>query len=190
MNSTDIFYAIVGFGSGTIFLLLLPLFLKIIRELFKNTKYSSLGESSKIRLVRQIDEAVKVLSKMKNGAIITIVNKDSVDNLRTDGVKINASISSDLIVAIFNKLSPLHDGAIVIDSNQITYVATYYKITKKSLRNHYGARHRAAMGISEVSDSLTIVISEETGQITLVKDGVFKTVQPNDFQEKFTEYLK
>ena len=190
MDNTTISYLIIGFGSTMILLLLCPIISKWVKEIFGKTRYNSMGESSKIRLVRQVDEAITILSRNKTGAIITIVNKDNVDHLRTDGVKINADISSDLIISIFNKSSSLHDGAIIIVNNKITFAGTYYKITEKSFHSKYGARHRAAMGISEVSDSLTIVVSEETGKITLVKDGNFSIVKSNDFQEKFTEYLK
>ena len=149
-----------------------------------------MGESSRIRLVRQLNEAVEELSKTKTGAIITIINKDSIDGLRTDGIKMDANISSSIILSIFNKHSPLHDGAIIIDNNKITYAATYYKITSKSINNKYGARHRAAMGISEQTDALTIVISETTGAITFAQKSEFFVVKTNDFQEKLTESLK
>nr|WP_318033879.1 DNA integrity scanning protein DisA nucleotide-binding domain protein [Mycoplasmopsis bovis] len=105
------------------------------------------------------------MSKNKIGALITIENNDNIENLRTDGVIIDANISSSLLISIFNKYSPLHDGAVIIRDNKILYAATFYKITKKSINNQYGARHRAAMGISELCDATTIVVSEETGFI-------------------------
>ena len=189
MTINTIFWALVTFGSVIVFLILAPLIFKFFREAFKKSRYSALGESSKIRLVRQLDEAVKELSEHKTGAIITVVNRESLDHFRTDGVKIDANISSSLILAIFNKKSPLHDGAIIIDNNRITYAGTYYKITKKSIDNKYGARHRAAVGISEQTDALTIVVSEETGAITFTKGGEFIKVDKSEFQEKLTKNL-
>ncbi|WP_334199148.1 DNA integrity scanning protein DisA nucleotide-binding domain protein [Mycoplasma struthionis] len=91
----------------------------------------SLGESTKLRIVYQLKEAIKFLAKTKTGAIITIENKDNLDMLRTDGIIIDANISSSLIISIFNKHSPLHDGAIIIRNNKLYYAATYYKINKK-----------------------------------------------------------
>lgn len=171
-------------------LLFIPFLLKFRSYFIPNDKKNNFGLSSKIRLIFQIKEAVEYLSKHKIGAIITIEASDKLDNLRTDGIVLDANISSSLIISLFNKNSPLHDGAIVIRNNKIVYAATYYKITKKSINNKYGARHRAAIGISEMSDSTTIVISEESGGITISKNAEFTPVKLNDFQEKLTFFLR
>lgn len=151
---------------------------------------SNLGESTRIRLIHQIREALEYLSKNKIGAIITIEQKENLDMLRTDGVIIDANISSSLIISIFNKYCPLHDGAIIIRGSKIYYAATYYKITKKSIDNHYGARHRAALGISEISDSITLVVSEETGGISITKKGVLSTIENSQVQEVLVNIFK
>ena len=151
---------------------------------------SNLGESTRIRLIHQIREALEYLSKNKIGAIITIEQKENLDMLRTDGVIIDANISSSLIITIFNKYCPLHDGAIIIRGSKIYYAATYYKITKKSIDNHYGARHRAALGISEISDSITLVVSEETGGISIAKKGVLSTIENSQVQEVLVNIFK
>lgn len=151
---------------------------------------SNLGESTRIRLIHQIREALEYLSKNKIGAIITIEQKENLDMLRTDGVIIDANISSSLIISIFNKYCPLHDGAIIIRASKIYYAATYYKITKKSIDNHYGARHRAALGISEISDSITLVVSEETGGISIAKKGVLSTIENSQVQEVLVNIFK
>ncbi|MDZ7293349.1 diadenylate cyclase [Mycoplasmopsis pulmonis] len=162
----------------------------LLKFIFKKSRYSKMGNSSKIRLIHQVKEAVEQLAKTKTGAIITIENKDQIDNLRTDGIILDANISSSLIISLFNKESPLHDGAIIIRDNKILYAATYYKITKKSMDNKYGARHRAAMGISELSDATTIIVSEETGEITIAKNSYFNSVSIKDFQENLVKFLK
>ncbi len=190
MSYTTLTLSIIFFGSAILVLSILPYIIKAIRYIFKKSNYSKLGQSSKIRLVHQLNEAVSELSGNKTGAIITIVNKQVLDSFRTDGVVIDANISSSLIISLFNKYSPLHDGAIIIMNNKITYAATYYKITNKSIDNKFGARHRAAMGISEQTDALTIVVSEETGGITITKHGEFYKVKPDEFQEKLTMHRK
>lgn len=164
--------------------------LKLWNFFFRSSKYSKLGQSSKIRLIHQLKEAVEILAKTKTGAIITIENKDQLDNFRTDGIIIDANISSSLIISLFNKLSPLHDGAIIIRNNKIMYASTYYKITRKSVDNKYGARHRAAMGVSEQTDATTIVVSEETGNVTIVKNGQFTTVRLDEFQNQLIKSLR
>ncbi|MGL5204794.1 MAG: diadenylate cyclase [Metamycoplasmataceae bacterium] len=167
-----------------------PLLFSLFKRYIFDNKKNRIGTSSKIRLINQVREAVEFLSKTKTGAIITIENHDVIDNLRTDGIVLDANISSSLIIALFNKNSPLHDGAIIIRENKILYAATYYKITKKSIDNKYGARHRAAMGISEISDATTIIVSEENGGVTIAKNSVLTKVDMNEFQEKLIFFLR
>lgn len=189
MTNTQLFITTTAVGGVIVFLLALPWFIKLVHYLFKKTNYTNLGQSSKIRLVHSLNEACTELSGTKTGAIITIIRKESLDNFRTDGLKINANISSALMIALFRKDSPLHDGAIIIEDNRITYAGTYYKITAKSIDNKYGARHRAALGISEQADALTIVVSEETGKISFTSEGSIIPIKLSEFQEQLTSYL-
>ncbi|WP_262337575.1 diadenylate cyclase, partial [Mycoplasma nasistruthionis] len=129
-------------------------------------------------------------SRNKVGALITIENNDNIDSLRTDGVLVNANISSSLLISIFNKNSPLHDGAVVIRDNKIYYAATFYKITRKSVDSKFGSRHRAAIGISEQCDATTVVVSEEDGGIKIIKGDTIESVQLDQFQEQLIKYLK
>ena len=181
---------LISMLSFVLLLLLLPLIIKMFQILFKKTKYRQMGQSTQIRLIRQLQEAIEILSKSKTGAIITILNKEDISELRTDGIKIDANISTSLIVAIFNKTSPLHDGAIIIDNSKISFAGTYYKITSSSVDNKYGARHRAALGISEECDALTIIVSEENGGVSFAKRGELMKIKIAEFQEKLIENLK
>ncbi|WP_408634334.1 diadenylate cyclase [Mycoplasmopsis fermentans] len=168
----------------------MPLIVNAIKNKMARSHFQKLGQSSQIRLINQLREAVEYLSKNKIGALITIENNDNIDNLRTDGVILNANISSSLLISIFNKYSPLHDGAVIIRDNKIYYASTFYKITRKSIDNQYGARHRAAMGISELCDATTIIVSEETGDVKFVKNGTFYNIRLEQFQEQLVKYLK
>ncbi|MEA4115506.1 diadenylate cyclase [Mycoplasma sp. 744] len=167
-----------------------PLIVQKIKTKNRKNQYQKLGQSSQLRLINQLREAIEYFSKNKIGAIITIENNDNIENLRTDGVILNANISSSLLIAIFNKTSPLHDGAVIIRENKIYYASTFYKITKKSINNQYGARHRAAVGISEICDATTIIVSEETGEVKFVKNGNFYDIRIEQFQEQLIKYLK
>ncbi|EGV00058.1 diadenylate cyclase [Mycoplasmopsis columbina] len=171
-------------------IILVPYLINFIKEKLQKSQYNRLGRSSQIRLINQLREAIEYLSKNKIGALITIENNDNIDNLRTDGIILNANISSSLLISIFNKYSPLHDGAVIIRGNKIYYASTFYKITKKSMDNQYGARHRAAMGISELCDATTIIVSEETGDVKFVKNGTFYNIRLDKFQEQLIKYLK
>ena len=190
MTEILMLYILMGLVTFIIIIMIIPYILLLFKFLFRKTNYAQLGQSSKIRLVHQLFDAVSVLSETRTGAIITVINKQKLDHLRTDGVLVDANISSLLMISLFNKKSPLHDGAIIIENNKITYAATYYKITSKSIDNKYGSRHRAAMGISEQTDSLTIVVSEETGGITFAKLGNFQSIKIEDFQDKLTQNLQ
>lgn len=159
------------------------------KHFLKASLFSKLGSSTQIRIVHQLQDACTYMSNKKIGALITIELNTQLDNLRTDGVIIDASISSALILSIFHKSSPLHDGAMIIKNSKIKYVGTFYKITQSSISNKYGARHRAAMGISEQSDSLTIVVSEESGNISFFKDSKITKVKINDFQDVLFKLL-
>ncbi|UVD81821.1 DNA integrity scanning protein DisA nucleotide-binding domain protein [Mycoplasma iguanae] len=162
----------------------------IIKKLkSKKTSFSKLGNTTKVHLIYHLKEAIIELSKSKTGAIITIQKKDDLSSFRTDGLELNANISSTLLIAIFNKKSPLHDGAVIIKDNKITYASTYFKITGKSINNKYGARHRAAMGISEQTDAITIVVSEENGDVTIAKLGKFFSTNLDLIQENLLKHL-
>ncbi|ADN69043.1 hypothetical protein MBIO_0474 [Mycoplasmopsis fermentans PG18] len=184
------FYVIVALLVTLILISIMPLIVNAIKNKMARSHFQKLGQSSQIRLINQLREAVEYLSKNKIGALITIENNDNIDNLRTDGVILNANISSSLLISIFNKYSPLHDGAVIIRDNKIYYASTFYKITRKSIDNQYGARHRAAMGISELCDATTIIVSEETGDVKFVKNGTFYNIRLEQFQEQLVKYLK
>lgn len=192
MQTTQLILLIIITVLVSLILLLvgLPKLLEIIKTKMMKSKYDKLGKSTQVRLINQLREAVAFLSKNKVGALVTIENSDNIDNLRTDGVIINANISSSLLISIFNKESPLHDGAAVIRNNKIYYASTFYKITRKSMDNKYGSRHRAAMGISEICDATTIVVSEETGTISIAKNGNIVPIKLEEFQEQLIKYLK
>ncbi len=171
-------------------LILLPYIIKLIQWIFKKNKYNTMAASSQIRLIHQLYEAAQELSATKTGAIITITNKEKLDHFRTDGIVIDANISSSLLISIFNKKSPLHDGAVIIEGGKIKYAATYYKITQTSINNKYGARHRASMGIAEQTDSITIIVSEETGDISIAMNGKLQKIKLATFQEELTAIIK
>ncbi|SYV97458.1 membrane protein [Mycoplasmopsis edwardii] len=174
----------------TLVVIVKPIIFPFLSGKLRKSSYDKMGKSSQIRLINQLRESVEYLSKNKIGALITIENNDNIDNLRTDGVILDANISSGLLISIFNKYSPLHDGAVIIRNNKIYYAATFYKITRRSVSANYGSRHRAAMGISEQCDATTIVVSEETGNVRILKGSVVQSVKIEGFQEELIKYLK
>jgi diadenylate cyclase len=133
-------------------------------SLFSNT----LEDNIKIELIKSIDH----LSGKKIGALITFEKNTSMDEYIGNAFKIGAPLNSELLSSIFYPNTPLHDGAVIIRRNKIVCAGAYYPPTERlDIPKQLGSRHRAAIGISEISDSLTIIVSEETGNISISIDG-------------------
>jgi diadenylate cyclase len=122
-------------------------------------------------------QAVINLSKNKTGALIALKRKSLLDLYVDTGETINSLTSSRLLESIFNKNSPLHDGGVIIVDDRINAASCIFPISENfSLPQDYGLRHRAAIGLSEQTDALVIIVSEETGDISLAESGVIKTL--------------
>lgn len=135
--------------------------------------------TSKERVINreQIDnivEACDAMAKTKTGALIVITASNELKDQANSGERINARISSSLIRTIFFKNSPLHDGAIVIRDNKIVAAGCILPLTQKPLDKALGLRHRAAVGLTETTDALVIVVSEERGSISIAQNGEIK----------------
>ena len=119
-------------------------------------------------LSEQLLSAIDFLSKRKIGALITVERKVNLTPFINKALMINADVSKELLTSIFIPSTPLHDGAVIIRGDKILCAKTYYPSTERTdLPMTYGTRHRAAIGISEQSDALTIVVSEETGNVSV-----------------------
>ena len=146
----------------------------ISKTLFGINIHQSAQDNS-IDVVKEIVESVKYLAKTKTGALIVFQNEYSLSSYSDVGTKINADVSTELILTIFHTNTPLHDGAVVIKNNKILSAGVLLPLTEDpKLSWKYGTRHRAAIGLSEVSDSACLVVSEETGDISLCLDGTLK----------------
>jgi diadenylate cyclase len=116
--------------------------------------------------------AVTTLASEKTGALIVVERKVGLRNFIDSGVQLDARISYDLLVSIFNPATPLHDGAVVIQNERVAAASVFLPLTKNpSISRELGTRHRAAIGITEGSDAISLVVSEETGLITYVEAG-------------------
>ncbi len=128
-----------------------------------NTSEQKLSDSALEEIIRAVAE----LSRTKTGALISIEEKISLSEYEKTGIKLDADISSQLLLNIFIDKTPLHDGAVIIKDGKIAAATCYFPLSaSRSLNKKYGTRHRAALGVSEVSDAFTIVVSEETGHIS------------------------
>ena len=138
--------------------------------------------------INQLVIASKYLSKTKTGALIILDLYSELKYYSTSGEKINAVISAAIIESIFFKNSPLHDGGAIIENNRITAARCILPVSEnQEFPAHFGLRHRAAAGITEASRSLAIIISEETGKISIAKEG---RINYNITIEELTELLQ
>ena len=153
----------------------------------------NLGEIDKIynkeELYKTVNETVMYLSKRKIGAIMTFEKKDNLKAIIKNGSILNAPVTFELLITIFYPGTRLHDGAVVIKDNIITAASVYYTPTTKPLTGKYGSRHRAAIGISEICDAVTVVVSEETGRISIAYNGELETYAPDRFYKAFTNIM-
>lgn len=141
--------------------------------------------------VNDLTEACRRMSEEKTGALIVIAHKNPLEEVISTGDRIDAAIHRRLIMNLFFKNSPLHDGALVIAGGRIVAVRCTLPITEnKNLPANYGMRHKAAIGITEESDADVVVVSEETGRISFVKGGSVTTIQNiNELKLLLTESL-
>ncbi|MDQ3535008.1 MAG: diadenylate cyclase CdaA [Bacteroidota bacterium] len=141
--------------------------------------------------VTPIIEAAKTLGGSNTGALIVFSKSSELRFYAESGDLIDAVISKRLLLSIFNKYSPLHDGAVIIYQGKIKAARCILPVTEQeNLPAHFGLRHRAAIGMSEITDSLTIVVSEETGQLSAVKNGkIYHNLSTLELRKKINEYL-
>lgn len=135
------------------------------------------------KMVKALDQAIQYMSKRRIGALITIQMNTGLEDYIETGIKLDADITGALLINIFIPNTPLHDGAVIIKDNKIAVTAAYLPLSESNLiPKALGTRHRAAVGISEVTDALTIVVSEETGGVTITKNSeLLRDLTQNDY---------
>ncbi len=177
--------------------LVLPIFLVIalapdirrgISPKVKSDAKHELLTSSTQETKTAIIDAVLFLASRKIGALITVEKNISLDQYAEKAISLNSDVTKELLINIFTPLTPLHDGGVIIRGNKIRCAGAYYVLAQKTddIDKTTGSRHRAGIGISEVSDALTIICSEETGNISLAIEGIL--IKANE-REKIQEYL-
>lgn len=200
-----VFDKTIGLGITALLIVFQPELRKALEELGQKKIVSSIlpfdeNKDRNIRFtdrtVNEIVRATSELAKAKNGALI-IMEKDIIlSEYERTGIIIDSAISSQLLINIFEHNTPLHDGAVIVRGDRIVAATCYLPLSDNmGLSKDLGTRHRAAVGISEVSDSLTVIVSEETGMISVAVggkllrniDGDLLRRKLNDFQGKPSE---
>jgi len=137
--------------------------------------FSNSTVSAEEQMIRSFVKAVEYMSPRKIGALVAIQRVRTLQEYIATGIPLDSKISAELLINIFIPNTPLHDGAVIIRDNRIAVTSAYLPLTERTgISKEFGTRHRAAIGLSEVSDALTFIVSEETGGISITYNGVFK----------------
>jgi uncharacterized protein (TIGR00159 family) len=154
------------------------------RSFLKQLKFLQTEIESEMDVDTIVDTCIK-FSKSKTGALIVIERTNTLDFLANSGDQMNASVNEAILESIFYKNSPLHDGATIIRDNFIVATRVVLPLTTEKIPARFGLRHKAAIGVSEKTDAVCILVSEETGEISYIKDGSFELYTDyNDLKEK------
>jgi len=164
---------ILDVGVLAVFIIFQPEIRKLLYSLGQNTNLDRLFEhSNSDTVVDEVIDAVRNMSHSKTGALIVFARTSSLQDLVDVGVKLDAKVNSKLLQTIFNKHTPLHDGAVVIRSNRMVAASCYLPISQnQNISSVFGTRHRAAVGITETNNVFVVVVSEETGRISIARNG-------------------
>ena len=162
-------------GFLAIIIIFQPELRRALEQLGRGKFFSRSGvqeEEDQDNIIEAIVKATDYMAKRRIGALISIERETGMSDYIETGIQLNSKISSELLINTFIPNTPLHDGAVIIQKNSIAAAACYLPLSESPfISKELGTRHRAALGISEVTDSITIVVSEETGNISLTKNG-------------------
>jgi diadenylate cyclase len=169
--------SVLDVGVLAVFIIFQPEIRKLLYNLGQNTSLDRfIGRVGSDTMINEVIEAVRNMAQTKTGALIVFARTSSLQDLVDVGVKLDAIVNAELIQTVFQKDTPLHDGAIVIRNNRIVAASCYLPISQNpNISTVFGTRHRAAVGISETNNVFVVVVSEETGRISIAKNGALSS---------------
>ncbi|GAA2982142.1 diadenylate cyclase CdaA [Lentilactobacillus parakefiri] len=143
------------------------------------------------KMITALDRAIQYMSKRRIGALITLQMNTGLEEYIETGIALDADVSGELLINIFIPNTPLHDGAVIIKNNRVAAAAAYLPLSQSNLiPKELGTRHRAAVGISELTDAMTVVISEETGEVSITQNNeLLRGMTRDDYLKYFKDQL-
>ena len=185
---------VTGIAVTAVVILLQPELRSAMEELGQTNILSSLFNLDYTRTpegrfsdktITEIVRACMQMSRVRTGALIVIEQTSPLQEYARTGIDMDALVTSQLLINIFEKNTPLHDGAVIIRNNRVVSATCYLPLSENRMDKNLGTRHRAGVGISEVTDSLTIIVSEESGEISLAYRGALtRNVSEEDLRER------
>jgi diadenylate cyclase len=165
----------IDWGFLAVIIIFQPELRRALEQLGRGKFFSRSGgpdDDDQEKTVEAIIKATDYMAKRRIGALISIERETGMSDYIETGIQLDAKISSELLINIFIPNTPLHDGAVILQRSNVAAAACYLPLSESPfISKELGTRHRAALGISEVTDSITVVVSEETGNISLTKNG-------------------
>ncbi len=158
------------------------------QNIFRNRRSH---KNPSVRLIEDLEYALKYMSRRKIGALIAIEQSDELAEYIETGIALDSKITNQLLINIFVPNTPLHDGAVVIKNYRIAAASCFLPLSENDqISKDLGTRHRAAIGLSEVTDALTLIVSEETGGISITHNNtLYRELSNQELKEKLEEYL-
>lgn len=173
-TTTQLFDMVLQWGFLAVIVIFQPELRRALEQLGRGSLFRSSGGNDvdkHDKMLKDMVTAVRYMAKRRIGALVVLEKETGLKDYIETGVPINATISSELLINIFIPNSPLHDGAMIIQSDKIVTASSYLPLSESNkIAKDLGTRHRAAVGISEVTDAFTIIVSEETGNVSVTYD--------------------
>lgn len=195
-----IFKNTISVGVIAIIIIFQPEFRRALEQLGRKNYLASFfasddaknGRKLERKVLNEIAKAVYAMAEVKTGALIVIEQEVKLGDYERTGITIDGEVTSQLLINIFEHNTPLHDGAVLIRNNRIVSATCYLPLSDNlDINKSLGTRHRAAIGVSEVSDSITVIVSEETGAVSLAHNGmIYRNLTKDTFVEKIEELSK
>lgn len=179
---------VINWGFLAIIIIFQPEIRRALEQLGRGRLFQrtmSQQDDEQNRLIEAMKKSVSYMAKRRIGALISIERETGLNEYIETGIKMNAHITSELLINIFIPNTPLHDGAVILQKNQISAAACYLPLSESTfISKELGTRHRAAIGLSEVTDAITVVVSEETGAVSITADGkLHRQLSMEQFEE-------
>ncbi|UXS76068.1 diadenylate cyclase CdaA [Staphylococcus chromogenes] len=192
-TTSRLFDLVMQWGFLAIIVIFQPEIRRALEQLGRGSLFKRYAMTSSVevpKLVESVSKAVQYMAKRRIGALIVFEKETGLQDYIETGIPMHSDISQELLTNVFIPNTPLHDGAMIIQGDKIATAASYLPLSDSpKIAKSLGTRHRAAVGISEVSDAFTVVVSEETGSISVTFDGKLrKDVSVEAFEELLTEH--
>ena len=191
--TSKLFEIVIQWGVLALIVIFQPEIRRALEQLGRGSflkRYTNTYSRDEEKLIQSVSKAVQYMAKRRIGALIVFEKETGLQDYIETGIPMNSDISQELLTNVFIPNTPLHDGAMIIQGSKIAVAASYLPLSDSvKISKSLGTRHRAAVGISEVSDAFTVVVSEETGDISVTFDGKLRRdISKDVFEELLAEH--